>query len=141
MLFHCQQGFTRRLVHRFLLSRHVYLEASSSPSWLISTFFLALSISIALIIFGGRIDDLGYDNRNRDWIFGASRQDFFWSYWLAIAGGILLWIATFFYLFEFFRYPPTEESKKVVKVTEVPANIITTVYYPSGPNFIPYTSV
>ncbi|GAU88390.1 hypothetical protein RvY_01099 [Ramazzottius varieornatus] len=129
------------LLHLFILGCFFTVNRAVLAVLFTISFLAALSISIALIIFGGRIDDLGYDNRNRDWIFGARHQDFFWSYWLAIAGGILLWIATFFYVFEFFRYPSTEESKKVVKATEVPANIITTVYYPSGPNFIPYTSV
>ena len=103
--------------------------------------FTALSMSIALIIFGVRIDDLGYDGRNREWIFGARFQDFFWSYWLAIAGAILLWIATIFYLFELCRFRSMEERTTITKVTEVPTNIITTIYYPSGQDFIPYTSV
>ena len=90
----------------------------------------------ALIIFGAT-ELVNWGKRAIEWIFGwnsYSLNELYWSYWLAVTGAILLFICGLCYFIEGRRVemePPPERKPMTV----------TTVYYPSGQDFIPYTAV
>ena len=56
-------------------------------------FSLALFVCISFIIFAARVFD-------REWIFGWQSNYLSWSFALAVAGGILLWICGALFLIE-----------------------------------------
>lgn len=98
-------------------------------------FFSALIMGGALIIFGATDNSLWSNNRS-EWVFGKnpySENELFWSFWLAVAGSSLLFLCGLSYFIEGQRQEIAVPVPKPVTVT--------TVYYPSGQDFIPYTAV
>lgn len=90
----------------------------------------------ALIIFGAT-DYTIWSNNSTEWVFGKnaySEHDLYWSFWLGVAGTALLFLCGLGYFFE------ARRQETAVPVARKPMTI-TTVYYPSGEDFIPYTAV
>ncbi|XP_055338780.1 uncharacterized protein LOC129588537 [Paramacrobiotus metropolitanus] len=126
----CFIGFIILIVTLFAGATRRFLYA-------LGTIFLigALIIAGSLIIFGAT-EYVLWSNRDTEWIFGInaySDNELYWSFWLAVAADGLVFICAVFYFIE---------ARRVEKLTPVRKPItITTVYYPSGEDFIPYTAV
>ncbi|OQV25721.1 hypothetical protein BV898_00651 [Hypsibius exemplaris] len=97
----------------------------------------ALALSLALMVYGGRIDHIGTSIRDSEFVFGWSGNSYGWSFWLAVAGTCLLWVAVVGYFAELCRMAAPPPRRQPEEKTQ----IVTTVYYPSGQDFIPYTAV
>ncbi|OQV16302.1 hypothetical protein BV898_09610 [Hypsibius exemplaris] len=78
----------------------------------------AIFICISFIIFAARVFD-------REWIFGWQSNYLSWSFALAVAGGILLWICGALFLIEGRRAAYANEQGGAVTVVHRPTAVVT----------------
>ena len=76
-------------------------------------------ICVSFIVFAARVFD-------REWIFGWQSNFLSWSFALAVAGGILLWICGALFLIEGRRAAYKNEQQGAVTVVHRPAAVTVT---------------